>query len=130
MNARDHLSETRSRLSASSIVSEITVVTEIEYQFSGYFRARLRLTNNDAVELAEYFFIEGSRFNVRRYRYQWMNGSEKVLRKRWDNACHYPDLPGFPDHVHEGPEDSVRPGIALSIVDLLDLLEQEFAKMA
>ena len=130
MNARDHLSETRSRLSTSFIVAEITVMAEIEYQFSGYFRARLRLTNNDTVELAEYFVIEEARLNVRRYRYQWMNESETVLKKRWDNAGHFPDLPGFPDHVHEGPEDSVRPGVALSIVDLIDLVEQEFATMA
>jgi hypothetical protein len=35
------------------------------------------------------------------------------------------DLPYFPHHVHVGDEKQVVPGQALSILNLIDLVEQE-----
>ena len=45
--------------------------------------------------------------------------------KRWDNVEHFPGLPHFPHHVHMGEEAHVEPGRPLSILALLDMLEQE-----
>jgi hypothetical protein len=50
--------------------------------------------------------------------------SLRQLIRRWDNAQHYPGLPNFPHHVHEGNERQVVPGRALSIIELMDLIEQ------
>lgn len=40
------------------------------------------------------------------------------------NAAHYPDLPGAPHHVHIGDETAVEPGKPITLLDLIDLLEQ------
>ena len=42
-----------------------------------------------------------------------------------ENVEHYPDLSGFPDHVHIGEEGDVGPGERLGIVELLDVLTAE-----
>ncbi len=54
-----------------------------------------------------------------------MDGSQRVLRKRWDNVEHFPDLPNFPHHVHVGEESRVEPGRLLGLVELVDVIEQE-----
>jgi hypothetical protein len=32
------------------------------------------------------------------------------LIARWDNTPHFPDLPGFPDHIHDGATGEVTAG--------------------
>ena len=54
-----------------------------------------------------------------------MDQEQKKLRKRWDNAEHFPNLSRFPHHVHIGREDNVKPFKPLSIFDLLDIIEGE-----
>ena len=54
-----------------------------------------------------------------------MDQSQQVLRKRWDNVEHYPNLPNFPYHIHVGEESRVEPGQLVSIMELLEILEQE-----
>lgn len=73
----------------SSAVASIAVVEERALPDRGYFRARLMLSNGDFLEVAEYFVVEGERCVTKRYRYQWMDESQQVLRKRWDNVEHY-----------------------------------------
>jgi hypothetical protein len=53
-----------------------------------------------------------------------MDQAQQVIRKRWDNVEHYPNLPNFPHHIHVGEESIVEPGQLVSIMELLDILEQ------
>ncbi|MCL1467153.1 toxin-antitoxin system TumE family protein [Argonema galeatum] len=48
-----------------------------------------------------------------------------LLRKRWDNVEHFPDLPNFPHHVHIGEESNVEPSRSLTILELIDIIEEE-----
>jgi len=73
------------------------------------------------------FVLEGEECVTRRYRYQWMDGERRELRKRWDNVEHHPDLSNFPYHVHVAGEENVEPGERLSIVQLLDVLAGEIS---
>lgn len=125
MDPQNCLTEIKAKLVASSVVASITVVEEYALPDRGYFRARLRLTNNDFLEVAEYFVVEQGRCVTKRYRYQWMDESQQALRKRWDNVEHFPNLPNFPHHVHVGEESRIEPGRSLSIVELLDLIEHK-----
>lgn len=52
-----------------------------------------------------------------------------MLRKRWDNVPHFLTLENFPHHVHVGVESHVEPGVELSIIQLMDVLEQELAEL-
>lgn len=81
--------------------------------------------NGDFLEVAEYFIIQDEQVRVRRYRYQWMDSSQQVLRKRWDNTKHFRQLPAFPDHVHVGDEGSALPSRAMTVIDLISLMERE-----
>ncbi len=125
MDPQRYLAEVKAKLATSSAVASIAVVEERALPDQGYLRARLRLSNNDFLEVAEYFVVEEGRCVTRRYRYQWMDESQRVLRKRWDNVEHFPDLPDFPYHVHVGEESRVEPGQLLSIVELVNIIEQK-----
>ncbi len=125
MDPQEYLTEIKAKLVVSSAVTSIAVVEERALPDRGYFRARLMLSNGDFLEVAEYFVVEEERCVTKRYRYQWMDESQQVLRKRWDNVEHFPDLPSFPHHIHMGEESRVEPGRSLSIVELVDVIEQE-----
>lgn len=90
----------------------------------GYLRVRVDLGDDGFLEMAEYFVIDASSVAVKRYRHQWMDRSQTILNKRWDNAPHHPELQSFPHHVHEGSESNVVSGKAMSITDVIVYLEQ------
>lgn len=92
MDPQEYLTEIKAKLAASSVVVSIAIVEEYTLPDRGYFRARLGLRNNDFLEVAEYFVVEEGRCVTRRYRYQWMDEPQQVLRKRWDNVEHFPDM--------------------------------------
>ncbi len=123
MKAQAYLDAIKLKLTISPIIKEADVVQERSLGDRGFFRARLRLVNADFVEVAEFFVIDQGQVQTVEYRYQWMDPSKKHLRRRWDNAVHYPELPGFPHHVHIGDEKRVEPGSLMGIVDLIDVLE-------
>jgi hypothetical protein len=125
MEVRDYLNEVKTRLAISAAIAIIEVVTERNTKDRGYFRARMSLSNGDFLEVSEYFIIRGGQSATVEYRYQWMDPTQQRLIRRWDNARHFPELPHFPHHVHVGEEKQVVPGQALSILDLIDLIEQE-----
>lgn len=58
-----------------------------------------------------------------------MDELQRVLKKRWDNVEHFPDLPNFPHHVHGGEELRVEPSRLLSIIELIDIIEQELGSV-
>lgn len=124
MLAQAHLTETRVRLTTSPVVWAFSVMEDRVGLDYGYLRVRVELVNSDFLELAEYFVARNDTVEVKRYRYQWMDSTQQILRKRWDNAQHHPELPNFPFHIHDGSEENVIPGVALAMVDLLALLEE------
>jgi len=128
MDPQRYVAEIKAKLVSCPVIVLISIIEERILPDRGYFRARLALSNEDFLEVAEYFVIEGDRCIPRRYRYQWMDKAQQVLRKRWDNVEHFPDLPNFPHHVHVGEEAQVEPGKTLSIVELVDIVEQELSK--
>ena len=125
MDPQTYLTEIKAKLVASSAVASIAIIEERVLPDRGYFRALLVLSNSDFLEVAEYFVVEGERCVTRRYRCQWMDESQQALRKRWDNVEHFPDLTNFPHHIHVGEESRVEPGRSLSIIELVDVIEQE-----
>jgi hypothetical protein len=83
------------------------------------------LTNADFLEIAEYFIIIDDQPQPDRYRYQWMDNTQKILRKRWDNVPHFPNLPNFPHHVHITTEDNVQDSMPRGTTEFLAFLEAE-----
>lgn len=105
--ATEYVLELRAKLATSPIVASINIVEEKVWPDRGYIRIRMALSNGDFLEAAEYFVLEDDECVTYRYRYQWMDGERRELRKRWDNVEHNPDLPNFPHHVHVRREENV-----------------------
>ena len=123
MQPQAYLTDIKARLVSSEVVASITIVEEFVLPDRG-FRARLGLSNSDFLEVAEYFVVESGRCMTRRYRHQWMDASQEVLKTRWDNVEHFPDPPNFPHHTHVSEDSRVEPGRSMSIIELIDVIEQ------
>jgi Family of unknown function (DUF6516) len=125
MDLTDYLVAIRKKLDNSEIVTTLSIVDERALFNRGYFRARIFLSNGDFLELAESFTLQDGKVVTRDYRYQWMDGSRQILRKRWDSVKHFPGLPNFPHHVHVGSESNVEASVSRNILELLDLLASQ-----
>ena len=80
----DYIEEVKAKLITSKIIRSFSVITEQILEDQGYFGARLWLINGDFLEVAEYFKVINGKLITDRYRYQWMDKSQRDLRKRWD----------------------------------------------
>ena len=123
MNLDQYLVAVKEKLNASLIIASIEIVDERVLLNRGYFRARLTLTNNDFLEIAESFTIQDNQLITLDYRYQWMDASKQMLKQRWDSVKHYPNLPNFPHHVHIGSESNVESGQCRNIIEFIDFME-------
>ena len=128
MDAEQYLSEIKTKLIISPAILSFTVVEEQDLSDRGYFRARVILANNDFLEVSEYFIVDSNKTMPQRYRYQWMDDTQSILRRRWDNVPHFPNLPNFPHHIHIASEDNVESSQAIGILEVLQIIEKEIAE--
>ncbi len=124
-NLSAYLTEIEIALIRSPIIAAYQVIRSEVTTDDGYIRVRATLSNGDFLEAAEYFVLERNAIQTDDYRYQWMDASKTVLRKRWDCTPDHPEIATFPHHMHVGDEFTVMPGQSLRLIDLLDLLERE-----
>ncbi|MBD2184370.1 hypothetical protein H6S82_09815 [Planktothrix sp. FACHB-1355] len=127
MELQDYITAVKTKLARSLVIDSVVIVDERTLLNRGYFRARLTLINGDFLEIAESFTILEGRCLTLGYRYQWMDATKRLLRKRWDNVEHFPELPNFPHHVHIGEESNVYPSQSRNILELIDLMEAEIS---
>lgn len=125
MNPQSHIEEMLFKLLRVLSLNKSPTQKKHQGNSYGYMRLRLALINGDFVELAEYFVLQNDKIDICRYRYQWMDATQQILNKRWDDTKHFPHLQNFPHHVHVRSETQVVSGQKLSIIELIDLLEQE-----
>jgi hypothetical protein len=124
LTPKAYIDQVKSALDQSPVIAEWTLLSEMTLRDRGHIRVRLTLSNGDFVEASEFFLIRSTGIEQQRYRYQWMDPTKTQLRKRWDNAPHFPDVETFPHHVHIEREDNVLPSTMLGILSLLALLEE------
>ena len=125
MDLEQYIAAVKAKLAISPIVASIEIVDERTLLNRGYFRARLTLTNTDFLEIAESFALQNDQPTTLNYRYQWMDASKQILKKRWDSVKHFPNLPNFPHHIHVNSESNVEPGLSRNIMEFMDLIESE-----
>jgi hypothetical protein len=124
MTPTEYLTNIKVGLVTSDSVAFFEIVEEWVQSDRGYIRIRIWLANGDFLEVAEYFVASGEECITERYRYQWMDGAQKLMCRRWDNVEHYPGLPGSPHHVHFA-DGRVEPGERLSILELLQRISNQ-----
>lgn len=79
------------------------------------------LQDDSRLELRDYVFVDGSR----KYAYQWME-ADGALRRRWDNAPHWPDVVTAPHHVHLLGQGTPGPSTITNLEDLLCFIQSWF----
>lgn len=122
---KEYLDAIKTKILLSPVISSFSITTERAFSDRGYFRARLTLINGDFLEVSEYFIFQAGTCVTKEYRYQWMDALQRQLIKRWDNAEHFPNLPNFPHHIHNGSETNVISGQVLNIIELIVFIEKE-----
>jgi hypothetical protein len=124
VSPNDYLNEIKACLMTAQIVTAFAVVEEWCLPDRGYLRVRITLSTGDFLESAEYVVERGDTCGPERYRHQWMDSTKTMLRRRWDNVPHHPEVENFPHHVHL-PDGRVQAGVRLSICEVLQVIADE-----
>lgn len=123
-DAADYLAYIKALIVAHPQVAHCAIQREEAQGDEGLLRVRLTLRDGGLLELCERFTIASGRVRTIKYRFHWQDATGQ-LRKRWDNAAHHPEMPIYPDHVHEGAETNVLPHRALSAAEVLAMIAPE-----
>ena len=92
-----------------------------------FYRLRVYLSDGGRLEMVERI-VESKKdgsIHPTKYSYHWQDQQGNVI-KRWDNAPHFPDLEGFPHHIHIGVKNTVVPGRPISALEILAEIGEEF----
>ena len=117
-----YLDSIKERFVSDPIVTSFQVIRERSTLVDGHIRARLTLVDGTRLEFSEYMqrFPTGE-IAVITYSYHWADADSELIT-RWDNTPPFPDLPGFPDHIHDGATGQVTPGQPMNIFVVLDAI--------
>lgn len=120
MTVIEYLDSIKERLVTDPIVASFHITRERTTSVDGHLRARLIFMDGSLLEFSEYVQrSRGGEIEVVTYSYHWADASNTLI-KRWDNTPHFPDMPGFPHHIHYGVTGEVVPGQPMSIFAVLD----------
>ena len=122
MKPTEYLELLNETLASSSLVSSYQVTRHHASDNDAYMRAKITITDASRLEVMEYVrsTSEGET-SIDRYSYHWMDANNALIA-RWDNAEHYPNLPGFPHHFHGGDEKNVLPSEPMTLFKVLDII--------
>jgi hypothetical protein len=124
MTIVDYLDAIKDRLTTDPVVASFSILRERTTLVDGHLRARLAISDGSMLEFSEYAQRSpDGQIDVVTYSYHWA-GADGNLIRRWDNAPHFPGLPGFPHHIHDGSTDSALSGKPVSIFVVLDEIAQ------
>jgi hypothetical protein len=117
-----YLDAIKERFITDPIITNFQVIRERSTLVDGHLRVRLELADGSQLEFSEYMqrFPEGE-IAVITYSYHWADADNQLI-KRWDNTPHFPNLPGFPDHIHDGATGEVISGQPMNIFTVLDAI--------
>jgi hypothetical protein len=124
MNTAEYVVTIKERLLLDPCVRDFHIVRERVTATDGHLRVRVVFSDGGTLEFSEYFQYtpEGS-IQVVTYSYHWAD-IENNLIIRWDNTPHFPNLPGFPHHFHEGKTGTVHSSRSMNIFAVLDEIAQ------
>ena len=128
MSPSKYLESLRVAIDASSIVTSHRITRQTISEVDAHIRAIVTFEDKSRLELMEYVrTTTGGGIEVNRYSFHWMD-ADNHLRARWDNAEHYPMLPNFPHHRHDGDEKNVLPGEPMDLFKVLDIITGQLKK--
>lgn len=93
-----------------------------------FYRFHVHLSDDGRLEIVERIIEskdDGKMFSTK-YSFHWQD-KHGTLIKRWDNAPHFPDLEGFPHHIHIGENDTVVPGKPIKALEMIAEVDRELS---
>jgi hypothetical protein len=124
MEIVDYFDEIARLCLLSPVVRSFQVREREERPQEGFIRIRAALSNGDIMEAFEFVVAFSRAVQLRTYRIHWQS-ADGQLRRRWDNAPHYPGIWTFPHHVHVGPSDHIESSPRMTIAEALALVKAE-----
>jgi hypothetical protein len=122
MTIEAYLEAIKERLVTEPMVTRFHMIRERSTLIDEHLRARLTLVDGSQLEFSEYMQRSPvGEIAVITYSSHWADAANQLIT-RWDNTPHFPDLPGFPDHIHDGATGEVTPGQLMSIFTVLDAI--------
>jgi hypothetical protein len=120
MTPAEYLASIRERLIADPLVTSFAIRRERSTPSDGHMRAALTFGDGSGLEFSEYFqATKTGQVVTVTYSYHWSDAEGRLIF-RWDNTPHFPGLPGFPHHVHDGGAGEVLPAPPRSIFEVLE----------
>ncbi len=120
MTIAEYLESVKERLLFDPLIKKFEILRERMTLNDGYLRVKATLSDGGFLEWAEYVQHNAQReIEIITYSYHWADVNAELVM-RWDNTPHFPDLPGFPHHIHDGKAKTVYPGVAVNIFEVLD----------
>jgi hypothetical protein len=96
---RQHFDTIEVRLIESPVIISYRILRREIGPSDGKIRIKVMLGNGGALELFEYVAESDANVQLLKYSFHWQS-PDGTLKRRWDNAPHYPELPNAPHHVH------------------------------
>ncbi|HEX9869622.1 MAG TPA: DUF6516 family protein [Candidatus Tectomicrobia bacterium] len=127
MGIVDYLDAMERLFFLSPVVRSFQVREREERLQEGFIRVRAVLSNGDILEAFEFVLAYPYAIQTQTYRIHWQ-GADGQLKRRWDNAPHYPNILTFPHHVHVGPSEHVESAEDMNMAKALVLVEAEILR--
>jgi len=125
----EYLRQIDELLSISPAVRDVEIIRrtlrDTEWEKVLHYRYRVLLTDGGLLEMSERLVEMRGMVTTTKYRHHWQD-RDGHLRKRWDNAPHYPSIETFPHHLHDGVEEQV---VRHAAITGLAVLQQILATM-
>jgi Family of unknown function (DUF6516) len=122
MTIEAYLDSVKERFVTDPIVTSFHVIRERSTLVDGHLRVRLTLADGSQLEFSEYMQRSpAGEIAVITYSYHWADADNQLIT-RWDNTPHFPDLLGFPDHIHDGATGQVMTVQPMNIFAVLDAI--------
>jgi hypothetical protein len=122
VNPTEYLDSLDEFFASSPLVSSYQITRHQASKVDAYMRVIITFADASRLEAMEYVRSKNeSESVIARYSYHWMGINDSIIA-RWDNAEHYPDLPGFPHHFHDGDEKKVIPSEPMSLFKVFDII--------
>lgn len=103
---RDYFDGVEATLINSPIVISYNIIRQEIALSDGKLRVKAVLIDGGTLELFEYVSESDKHISLLKYSFHWQDANGN-LKRRWDNAPHYSNLPNSPHHVHY-EDNSVR----------------------
>lgn len=123
MTIAEYFEAIAERLVLASWVTDFKILKQVDRSSNGHLRARVTFTDNSQLEFSEFVEQDSTgEIQLVTYSYHWATETDQ-LRRRWDNAPHFPGLVNFPHHIHIGAEAPVA-GASINIFGVLEEIEK------